>query len=192
MTYPINVIGTGAANNRFAVTVFADWDQDGDFNDAGEQYFTTSPFLGANLAVNNLTGNITVPADALIGTTRMRVKYNFNSSATSISSALSDPCGNMSNGQVEDYTLNVTGGTAGTSNVDKNKVKVYPNPFKDVLKISDVSYVESISISDVTGRVVRTVKASAEINLSDLKTGMYLIILNKNDGSTQTVKAIKK
>jgi hypothetical protein len=69
---------------------------------------------------------------------------------------------------------------------------VYPNPFKDVVRISDISNVKSVSISDLTGRLVRTVKASSEINLGDLNAGMYLIILHKNDGSTQIVKAIKK
>ncbi|MDP9956548.1 hypothetical protein J2X97_002207 [Epilithonimonas hungarica] len=107
-SYPISVTGTGAAGNRFGMTVFVDWNGDGDFNDSSEQYFTTSPFVGNNIATNVLTGNILIPANATAGNKRMRIKYNFNSSATAIIPALSDPCGNMGNGQVEDYTISVT------------------------------------------------------------------------------------
>jgi len=106
-TYTLSVTGTGAAGNRFGMTTFIDWNGDGDFNDSSEQYFTTAPLLGNNIAVNVLGGNITVPATATAGSKRMRIKYNFNSSTTALVPALSDPCGAMGNGQTEDYTINV-------------------------------------------------------------------------------------
>ncbi|UKB85328.1 T9SS type A sorting domain-containing protein [Chryseobacterium sp. MEBOG06] len=83
----------------------------------------------------------------------------------------------------------------GTSEVAAkiNSIKVYPNPFTDTLSISDISKVQSVSVIDVAGRLVRTIDhPSSVLELRYLKEGMYLVVLNMKDGSKQTVKAIKK
>jgi len=88
-----------------------------------------------------------------------------------------------------------TNGVLGTSEtaINKNTIKAYPNPFADVLNISDVKNVKSISIVDIAGRVVKTIeKPGSSLQLRELNSGMYIIILNMNDGSRQTIKAIKK
>ncbi|MBD8082687.1 fibronectin type III domain-containing protein [Chryseobacterium caseinilyticum] len=85
--------------------------------------------------------------------------------------------------------------TLATSEVAKSedKISVYPNPFADVLNISDIKNVKSIMISDISGKIVKTItKPESTLRLADLNAGMYLVILNMNDGSKQTVKAIKK
>ncbi|QXU49309.1 fibronectin type III domain-containing protein [Chryseobacterium sp. D764] len=74
-----------------------------------------------------------------------------------------------------------------------HKINVYPNPFTETLTISDVSKVQSVSIVDVSGRLIKTIeKPSSELQLRDLKEGLYLVVLNMKDGSKQTVKAIKR
>ena len=73
------------------------------------------------------------------------------------------------------------------------QLKIYPNPFTDLLTISDVKDVKSIMISDMSGKIVKTIqKPESTLRLGDLNAGMYLVILNMNDGSRQTIKAIKK
>lgn len=75
----------------------------------------------------------------------------------------------------------------------KSEIKIYPNPFSDVLNISDIEKVKSISIMDASGKMVRSFdKPDAQLRLSDLNSGMYMVILNMKDGSRQTIKAIKK
>jgi hypothetical protein len=75
----------------------------------------------------------------------------------------------------------------------KNIVKVYPSAFTDVLNISDTSKVKSVAITDVSGRLVKTIEnPSAALNVGELKQGMYMVILNMKDGSKQTAKTIKK
>ncbi|MBV8325514.1 T9SS type A sorting domain-containing protein [Chryseobacterium sp.] len=74
-----------------------------------------------------------------------------------------------------------------------NSIKAYPNPFTDMLTISDVSKVQSISIIDLAGRLVKTIdNPSSVLYLSDLKQGMYLMVLDMKDRSKQTVKILKK
>lgn len=194
-TLPITVQGTTNGNpvNGWAMSVFIDWNEDGDFTDAGESYFNTTPTMVrvANVPDNpvSLTGNITIPAGTTLGQKVMRVKYNF--SGATIHDALVSACANMINGQAEDYTIDYQEALS-AADVNVNKVSVYPNPFADVLKISDIKNVKSISITDVSGRTVNTLAPASELNLGHLKSGLYIVTLKYNDGSVKTVKAIKK
>ena len=76
---------------------FIDWNQNGVLNDAGEVYTlaTSTSSDGPHFM------NVTVPAGAVAGNTRMRVKLQWLGSSA-------DPCGSFSYGEVEDYTVNVT------------------------------------------------------------------------------------
>src|SRR5690606_27223805 len=77
-----------------------DWNQDGDLTDAGEMYEIGSITNSTGTDGQQAIGSIDVPADALEGTTLMRVIKNFNVSPT-------NPCGSYSFGQAEDYTIEV-------------------------------------------------------------------------------------
>ncbi|WET49353.1 T9SS type A sorting domain-containing protein [Chryseobacterium indologenes] len=96
------------------------------------------------------------------------------------------------------FDINITSSTLATSEVeiaDKKlkEIKVYPNPFTDILNISDISKIQSVSVIDLAGRIVKTIeKPSPGLQLADLKQGMYLIVLRLKDGSKQVVKAIKR
>ncbi|WP_307460493.1 fibronectin type III domain-containing protein [Chryseobacterium sp. SORGH_AS_0447] len=90
------------------------------------------------------------------------------------------------------YQLNPSLATSETS-VRNNGIKVYPNPFFDVLNISDVSNIKNILIADVAGRLVKTIaNPSAQLHLGELQKGIYLVILEMKDGSKQMIKTIKK
>ncbi|MDH5034296.1 T9SS type A sorting domain-containing protein [Chryseobacterium cucumeris] len=99
--------------------------------------------------------------------------------------------------RVGNYSISVTQGCSGlaTAEVEKknNEIKAYPNPFVDVLNISDAAKVKSASVVDTAGRVVKTIdNPSSTLHFGDLKQGMYLVVLNMKDGSKQTIKAIKR
>ncbi len=91
--YPIT-IAIGNAYNSDEGAVWVDWNQDLDFDDPGEQVV-----LDVSSGVGPYTGTITPPADALGGSTRMRVRLVWGSTPT--------PCGTTSYGEVEDYTINL-------------------------------------------------------------------------------------
>ena len=94
-TYPISITPFWVStiyNEGYAVWI--DFNQDGDFNDTGEQVFTQSPTQNTPV-----TGNISIPTDALFGSTRMRVSLKYEGVPT--------PCESFDFGEVEDYTVNI-------------------------------------------------------------------------------------
>ena len=98
-SYTVNVT-MGADANQHA-RVWFDWNQDGDFADAGEAAGTTNGSVGAN---GTAVMAITVPADALPGTTRMRVRGGNDAAITATQS-----CGVSSSGfgEAEDYNVTI-------------------------------------------------------------------------------------
>ncbi len=95
-TYDIT-IANGNVWSSDDLGVWIDWNQDDDFDDAGENMVCTVDDGGQG------TFPITVPDDALPGDTRMRVRIKYSGSDCG------DPCGTTSYGEVEDYTVSVLG-----------------------------------------------------------------------------------
>ena len=75
----------------------------------------------------------------------------------------------------------------------KDGIKVYPNPFTEVLSISDATHVKNVLVTDIAGRLVKTIASPGkELHLGELKQGVYLVTLEMKDGTKQTMKVIKK
>ncbi|WP_073336758.1 fibronectin type III domain-containing protein [Chryseobacterium carnipullorum] len=169
------------------------------------------------------SGNVTIETDTATGTALTDTVLSVFADCTSTTSiACDDDNGNDNfskvslTGQTPGATLYASvwrysssgGGTDGTFRISaydssllatsevsaaKNEIKAYPNPFAEVLNISDISKVKSVSIVDLAGRLVKTIdNPSSTLQLGDLKQGLYLVTLNLKDGSKQTIKAIKK
>lgn len=79
------------------------------------------------------------------------------------------------------------------TNADNKKITVHPNPFSDTLTLSEVSDVTSVSITDTSGRLIKTIeKPSSSLHLKDLKEGLYFITLKMEGGNVKTIKTVKK
>ncbi|MDR6922407.1 MULTISPECIES: T9SS type A sorting domain-containing protein [Chryseobacterium] len=115
-SYPISVKGPSSTFPS-DVVVFIDFNQNGNFNDAGESFYVGR--LGAANPANaeTVSGTVTVPANASSGTTRMRVLKNNNTAAYSdpnAPSSISTACDtNLRSGQAEDYTIFIAGNNVG-------------------------------------------------------------------------------
>src|SRR5690554_2161451 len=98
-THSISVRVNTDGNDNYHQTVWIDWNQNGDFTDPGEVYILGS----AKNVTNGLSSfsplNITVPAGAMLGSTRMRVSSRYDIQP--------EPCVNGFSGEVEDYTVEV-------------------------------------------------------------------------------------
>lgn len=100
----------------------------------------------------------------------------------------------------QDYDFHIDNFTVESANLStsesalKNKnIKVYPNPFTDVINLSETKDLKMVKVFDLTGRAVKTIEnPTKEISLGSLNSGLYLITMYFKDGSQNTVKAIKK
>ncbi|RMZ58608.1 T9SS C-terminal target domain-containing protein [Chryseobacterium nematophagum] len=76
----------------------------------------------------------------------------------------------------------------------ENGIKAYPNPFVDEVTISDIANVNKVLVNDISGKLIKTINTleSATLRLGELKSGAYLLTLEMKDGTTQTIKVLKK
>lgn len=83
-----------------------------------------------------------------------------------------------------------------SQNLISSALTVYPNPTKDRFQIdtNNSGMIDTISITDINGRIVKTINFSgvsnATVDVSDLKSGMYFVSVQTDNGSG-TTKFIK-
>ncbi|MCB0805452.1 MAG: T9SS type A sorting domain-containing protein [Bacteroidales bacterium] len=95
-TYDITIVN-GNVYSSDDLGIWIDWNQDEDFDDAGENVVCEGDNGGEG------TFSFTVPSNAVPGDTRMRIRIKWSGSDCG------DPCGTTSYGEVEDYTVSVLG-----------------------------------------------------------------------------------
>ncbi len=176
-------ISMTAGGPTCGMAVWVDWNNDLVFSST-ERMYVTSTYETTTPS----TASITIPAGTALGNYRMRVMCDYNATAPS------NACGPTTRGEYLDFKLQVVD-VLGTSDLaTKNKeISVYPNPFNDVVYLSETKDLKTVKVFDLAGRVVKTIEnPSKEISLGSLKSGLYLITTYFKDGSQATVKAIKK
>ena len=169
------------------VKVYIDYNQNGVFTDAGELVVNAAGSTSTAIR----TGSFTVPATAKSGSTRLRVVLSDNSATTS--------CGTYSYGETEDYTVNITGGTARTSgatarlanpNGSAEQYTLYPNPAANVLSIArplsaDAEQAFSVRVHDLRGAEVRGLSfTDGQLDVSTLRAGIYMLSVTDAAGTT--------
>jgi len=189
-TYEFNVtIPSSSYGNQ--VGAWIDYNNDGDFTDAGEEIYMRTDMHGS---APKDSGNFTVPANATAGLyLRMRVVGDLDASwgVDAISS-----CHDATYGQTEDHLVYISTGSA-TDNISNASGPVFtvsPNPVSDVLNISfgGVKSNYNYSLVDASGKVATTVINSntSSINTSGLGSGIYYLTVSNSAGTT-TVKVVK-
>ena len=88
--------------------VYIDYNQDGDFDDAGELAYDA----GAAVSGVPATGSLTIPGSATPGQTGMRVIMRYFSAPT--------PCGTWTYAETEDYCITISGGGCSTATTPQN------------------------------------------------------------------------
>ncbi len=176
---------------REAVSAWIDFNQNGTF-ESNEKIFE-SP--SSNTAIVN--GTFSVPSNASLGNTRMRVilKYYNGSGQTA-----NDPCETFNYGEVEDYTLNIISPTLHAASFNEQAITVYPNPYNHEINIRlKNNNVLDVKIIEVSGRSVIQLNQITPNNnlitidnLQGLATGIYFIKLTDTDTNTSVIKRIVK
>ena len=171
--------------------IYVDWNQDGDFADSGER--EVSRRSSSN---GTLSSTISVPSNAVAGTTRMRVMMKYG--------GYPSYCETYTWGETEDYTIVVS--AAGNNNGPQNSfvemigqeegIQVMPNPAFDVatVQLNVLKPIERAFIADMNGKVIQLIAPQPgrqEIQVSSLPNGIYLIVVQTETGvfTTRLVKA---
>ena len=159
------------------VAVWVDWNQDEDFTDAGESFQLTS--TDANVT---FTGDISAPANATLGSTRMRIRMLWQGNPS--------PCGYAAYGEVEDYTVIVDLST-GVAAIQEIAWSIFPNPSNGDITINYGGENDKVMIDvlDLTGRMihseVRALSTGQQVQLNlagTIAAGSYVLRLSGAQG----------
>ncbi len=178
--------------------VWIDMNQDGDFDNINE-------LAAEGISFATIVRTITLPTNALTGSTRMRVSMKYG--------GYPESCEMMVRGEVEDYTINIVSlagsitadNSSNINNSDKEnltnitenidfqqipdvnkhlKMKVFPNPAQDqiTVQLNEQLTDATLIIFDQLGKVILTTPLNSEhlettLNLADnrFKPGTYLL-----------------
>jgi len=189
-SYNLSVNLDTDGNFFYVVKAWIDWNQNCSFDDPGEEYDLGDIINQANQPSSESPLTITIPNDAILGTTTMRIGMKNTNSVNNDFG----PCENGFYGQVQDYSVNVET----TINVDEFNLEtfsVYPNPTTGTLnvKLNNTEDV-NISIIDIRGRRVYSQFNNSKtlirtLDVSALASGMYLLNIERK-GNMLTKKII--
>lgn len=169
--------------------VFIDLNHDGDFNDDGELVFDSgSPSVGA------ASGEFTVPMDATIGLTRMRVVMSYNTEPS--------PCEfNAQWGEAEDYCVTIQEPLTIEEEL-LSEWSLSPNPTSDYLFVSLSPELSNenlrITVLDVSGKTLLSQmntpggESRISMDLSDIASGLYFVRVSGESGIFRTQRFIKQ
>mgnify|MGYP000182047819 CR=1 FL=1 len=173
--YPLSVkVGQcGSFAYSGYVGVWIDYNQDGDFADAGELVFSKTASK-----TTPVSGTFTIPTTATLGATRVRVSLKYNAIPTS--------CGSFTYGQVEDYTVNIVTTAREDIHSVSNTIafKLYPIPVREnFLNISGLEKESTFKIFNLLGQELTNGKINNNVvDLSRIAAGNYIIEVSNQDG----------
>ena len=78
--------------------------------------------------------------------------------------------------------------------ITKNELKAYPNPFDNILTLSNVSFGDQVQLWDMQGRLVHAtqIQASSALNLSAINQGVYTLIVTEKSGEQRSQLVVKR
>jgi hypothetical protein len=82
--------------------------------------------------------------------------------------------------------------TASVQELDQNESKIYPNPTDGPLHISSSTPLKSIEIRSIEGKLIRRFEPLEFIDISELHSGNYLVVLTRENGQRVTKKLVKQ
>lgn len=171
----------GQPQNTGLVAAWIDWNGNGEFD--------ASEFIGVSAPLNNgqvQTFNITVPSNATIGDSRLRVRSVYNDEILTAEKA----CYSMEYGETEDYNLTLEKDQMGTVETGVSLVRIYPNPVTDFINIEIQKEIKSVAVYSLAGQQLINAK-TAKVGVRQLPKGVYVIKIKTVDGKEFTEKFIK-
>lgn len=195
-TYPISLeigFNSGQWGSNWRLKAWIDYNQDEQFDDSTELAYDVGTI---NNPIPQHNGTITIPVNAALGSTRMRVAMKWGGNLGA--------CDNSSYGETEDYCINIISPTSvhPIKSTEKTQLIVYPNPFQQQLTIeleSPVQQTSTIVLQTITGQEI--INITKNLNLGNnriqlpsnkLPKGVYLISTHLENGQVLTQKVVRQ
>lgn len=209
----MNIINT--PNTKWArAKIYVDWNNNGNFSDAGETVLSVGNASQDNSATMlNIAASLAVPATAATGKIPMRIRY-YDAWNTD-----PGPCGQADYTTTHDFILNITAasimmlgtgeadnrlmalGQKSTKDLAGNTMIVYANPAVDRFVVqynSTASRAAKLSLTRVNGSIVLTRSIRVEkgvnkfvIETGNIQPGLYLVAVD-SPGFRQAQKIVIK
>ncbi len=199
-TYTITLT-PGFASTKYAEswTVYIDYNQDGTLNGTGETVLEVK-----SAKTGSASGSFKIPATAKNGTTRLRIQLHYGSYST-------NPCGAISYGDMQDFSVIISGGTGSLITQSElfkepavNTITVIPNPMAGAN--AQVNYTlanegkVSLKIIAADGRVMHIAELGTQpagehtYQLNSIKTklaaGYYVLVLEQDNAAITRTRII--
>ena len=177
------------------LAAWIDFNQDNDFDDAGEKVGETlwpgddDPNTGTGV-----TYLVSVPSDAVVGTTRMRIRvyeddnYTFSRTDLPVLPCKYNTTMNYDWGETEDYNVNILAASTGGIDELSNDLRIIKT--EDKLTISNGLKIREMTIVNLQGMIVSTSVSSESIEISHVISGVYLLQITDENGQIVTKKII--
>lgn len=167
----------------YDINIWIDFNNDFDFNDAGELVKTGIACTAAT--PNTVDASFLMPLTAPTGPHRMRIGTADDGQVPPA------PCYNGAYGVTLDFTVDTT---LGSNSFDTSNFVAYPNPVKDVLNLSYKSAISNVKVINLLGQEVVNAKANTndvQVNMSALNAGVYIVNVTVDD-TVHSIKVIKE
>jgi hypothetical protein len=172
-----------ATGYTYDINIWIDFNNDFDFNDAGELVKTGIACTAAN--PNTVDASFLMPVTAPTGPHRMRI-------GTADSGQVPPaPCYSGDWGVTLDFTVDTT---LGSNSFDTSNFVAYPNPVKDVLNLSYKTAISNVKVINLLGQEVVNAKANTndvQVDMSALNAGVYIVNVTVDD-TIHSIKVIKE
>ncbi len=198
-TYTLTVEGDTRGNFDTSIVAFIDWNKNEILNDPGEVYAVGILSNSNGSDGTSVSLDITVPADAVLQTTRIRITKIYQDDYTL---AVVDPCAISMEipdygtfpgyGQALDFA--VYPGFLGIDSFEVNALSAYPIPTKDILNVEYKSMLNAVKIYNLLGQEVysmNTASSKLAVDISYLSAGAYIVKLFAAEGQ-HSFKMIKQ
>ena len=165
--------------------IWLDIYQDGDFTQSDIIYDSGTTSEGT------VTGSLTIPITATLGSTRMRVQMAYQGFS---SSTLPGECGDYISGEVEDYCVTIDDHVGLNKNKPEGEITIYPNPARGYVRIDKKDYFATEAVFyNPNGQIVNTTSLNNKITNIDIEKwspGIYFVHILDKDGGFITVQKI--
>lgn len=174
---------TFSTGYTYDINVWIDFNNDFDFDDAGE--LVKTGIACTDVEPNTVDASFTMPLTAPSGPHRMRI------GSADFGQVPPDPCYDGSYGVTLDFTVDTS---LATSSFDLSNFVAYPNPVKDVLNLSYSTAITNVKVTNLLGQQVMTKNVNdtnVQVNMSDLSAGAYIVTISSGD-MIHTIKVVKQ